>query len=69
VGDTETDHSCGVQSFFSVVKAARNGPLTPPPGRVAGPPLALWPDHANARRLACRPDNHGQPKNDTGTST
>jgi hypothetical protein len=34
------------ENFLYVFKAARNGPLTPPPGRVPGPPLALWPGHA-----------------------
>jgi hypothetical protein len=40
-------------NFLYVFKAARNGPLTPPPGRASGPPLSLGPDAQTARRLAC----------------
>ena len=40
VGRPPEAGSCS--NFLYVFKAARNGPLTPPPGRELGPPLSLW---------------------------
>lgn len=44
----------GCSKFLYGFKAARNGPLTSPPGRVPVPPLSLGPGAQAARRLACR---------------
>ena len=42
-------------NFLYVFKAARNGPLTPPPGRVPRAAAGAWPGHAGSPSAGVEP--------------